>query len=602
MKLSKKILVVASSLEEAENAFGITLPKEKTLLIDDLPGFLYQSTETEGGLGMLIAPSKEPDFLRFSRTDKVAVLNHIPLSLAVVDREQNIVWHNNRFRFRFGSRNHGPDEKESEQTEPQEDVSENFEPKDSNPHSLIHQRFYRVVGDPLVMGPDYCPFHTVRKTGLATQTGLKTAKNDFYQMDVVPFPHRKSQDYLLVALRDISEAKIAEQQLDTLMKAGLELPDLSSDQIQEMTSEDRISLLKSNIIRQTMELLNYDIVEIRLIAREGGLLEPLLAYGMSKEAEQRKLYAKEADNGITGYVAVTGKSYLCEDTAEDPLYLPGSSEAKSSLTVPLIHQNAIVGTFNVESPKPRAFTERNMRFLEIFARNVAAAIHTLDLLSAQNLSSTMNSVEAIHSAVALPIDTILNDAVYVTSNHKDLEPALTERLNNIQTQARQIRAVIQQIGLSMSPAQAHPFPPPNDKHSFLRGANILVVDGDEEVRIAANDLLARYGCNIESAPKSEEALLMVQNIHYDAIISDIRLKDCSGYEFLLKLREVLGIRQVPLLLMTGFGYDAGHVVVKARQEGVDAFLYKPFLLDQLLTNLELVIIRGREGVDPREKQ
>ena len=34
-------------------------------------------------------------------------------------------------------------------------------------------------------------------------------------------------------------------------------------------------------------------------------------------------YAQPQNNGVTGFVAATGKSYLCEDTTEDPLYLEG---------------------------------------------------------------------------------------------------------------------------------------------------------------------------------------------------------------------------------------------------------------------------------------
>jgi AmiR/NasT family two-component response regulator len=34
--------------------------------------------------------------------------------------------------------------------------------------------------------------------------------------------------------------------------------------------------------------------------------------------------------------------------------------------------------------------------------------------------------------------------------------------------------------------------------------------------------------------------------------------------------------------MTGFGYDPGHSIVKARQAGIDLVLYKPFRIDQLL--------------------
>ena len=45
---------------------------------------------------------------------------------------------------------------------------------------------------------------------------------------------------------------------------------------------------------------------------------------------------------------------------------------------------------------------------------------------------------------------------------------------------------------------------------------------------------------------------------------------------------------MPMVLMTGFGYDPGHSIVKARQAGLQAVLYKPFRLDQLLETVEQV--------------
>ncbi len=76
---------------------------------------------------------------------------------------------------------------------------------------------------------------------------------------------------------------------------------------------------------------------------------------------------------------------------------------------------------------------------------------------------------------------------------------------------------------------------------------------------------------------------------YDIIISDIRLPDYSGFDLLMKLKELLP--HVPLILMSGFGYDPGHSIVKARQAGLmqNAVLYKPFRLDQLLSTVDMVI-------------
>jgi FixJ family two-component response regulator len=85
---------------------------------------------------------------------------------------------------------------------------------------------------------------------------------------------------------------------------------------------------------------------------------------------------------------------------------------------------------------------------------------------------------------------------------------------------------------------------------------------------------------------------------YAAIIADIRLPDMSGYEFLLRLQEVVDVEPLPLILMTGFGYDPGHSIVKARQAGVTDVLYKPFRLDQLLSTVEKVITTPKAVAQP----
>ena len=53
---------------------------------------------------------------------------------------------------------------------------------------------------------------------------------------------------------------------------------------------------------------------------------------------------------------------------------------------------------------------------------------------------------------------------------------------------------------------------------------------------------------------------------YSAALVDIRLPDLDGYEAFKRLREVQP--NVPIILMTGFGWDPTHSIVKARQEGL----------------------------------
>ena len=71
---------------------------------------------------------------------------------------------------------------------------------------------------------------------------------------------------------------------------------------------------------------------------------------------------------------------------------------------------------------------------------------------------------------------------------------------------------------------------------------------------------------------------------YSAALVDIRLPDLDGYEAFKRLREVQP--NVPIILMTGFGWDPSHSIVKARQEGLQTVLYKPFRADRLMEAVE----------------
>jgi CheY-like chemotaxis protein len=468
-------------------------------------------------------------------------------------------------------------------------------PEWTGKQSIVGENFYAALNSPEILGPDFCPFHTALITGKASSSVLRSGDNRYFHVHAVPVSEgTKAPEHLIVTVHDVTKEILQQQKLAAIHQAGQELSDLTTEELSHMSIDERIKLLKSNILHYTKDLLHFDVVEIRLLDQKTNRLEPLLAVGMQPEAEQRVLYALPQNNGVTGYVAANGKSYLCDDTTEDPLYLQGCKGGRSSLTVPLILHDEVIGTFNVESPEPQAFTESDLQFLEIFGRDVAAALNTLELLAVQKVNAAQESVEAIHGAVALPVDEILNDAVNVMQRYIGHDADVVERLQRILRHARDIKQVIQKVGQSMAPVQALPAGKQVEKRPGLKGRRILVVDADEAVRSAAHNLLERYGCIVETAHDGGEAVGMVRNVlhddAYDVIIADIRLPDMNGYELLLRMQEILD--PVPLVLMTGFGYDPGHSIVKARQAGIELVLYKPFRLDQLLDTVEKAVAKS----------
>lgn len=492
------------------------------------------------------------------------ILEGMPDGVVLIDAENTILWANDRFR------------------------------KWANQHEVVGENFYQSLNSPEILGPDYSPFHNALNSRKASTSTLRSGENHYFQLHAAPVQEGDAPpQHLIVTIRDVTAEMLQQQKLAAIHKAGVELSNLTAEEVFQMEVEDRIELLKSNILHYTQDLLNFDVVEIRLLDQASGALTPLLAVGLDLVASERQLFARPQNNGVTGFVAATGKSYLCEDTTEDPLYLEGFKGAKSSLTVPLILHDQVIGTFNVESPEARAFTESDLQFLEIFSRDVALALNTLELLVAQKANACFESVEAIHGAVALPVDEILNDAVNVMERYIGHEPQVVERLQRILRNARDMKQAITKVGEKLTTAKAVPAGVQMEEHPQFRGIRVLVVDEDESVRSAAHALLERLGCIVETAHDGIEAVSMVRSsahyAPYNVIICDIRLPDMSGYGVLCKLQEIM--ESVPLLLMTGYGYDPGHSIVKCRQAGLhaQAVLYKPFRRDQLLEKIEAML-------------
>ena len=509
---------------------------------------------------MAATPEGSNDASFFDRDHEIVV--HLPDGVAVLDPDGGIHWANQQFADWCSERPRGCD-------------------------------FFAALDLP---GAEINSFRAALKAGLPATATLRTAGHRFFDVRAsAAFPiaaEAGHQTRTVVAVRDVTDVILEQQKRAAIHAAGQKLADLAPMELADMTVDERIELLKSNILHYSKDLLKFDVLEIRLLDRQTGKLEKLLAEGMQPEAEARVLHARPEGNGVTGYVAATGCSYTCADTTRDGLYLEGCKGAKSSMTVPLLLHDEVIGTFNVESPVPGGFTPTDLQFLEIFSNDVAAALNTLELLVAEKASTAAESIEAIHGAVALPVDDILNDAVGVMEKYIGHDADVVARLQRILRNARDIKQVIQRVGEQLAPSAAQANRRQSERRPALVGRRILVVDSDEQVRAAAHALLERSGCTVETARDGSEAVLMVRAVGadaYDVIIADIRLPDMSGHQLLLRLQELL--EQVPLVLMTGFGYDPGHSIVKARQAGVDLVLFKPFRVDQLLDTVEKLVAR-----------
>ena len=108
---------------------------------------------------------------------------------------------------------------------------------------------------------------------------------------------------------------------------------------------------------------------------------------------------------------------------------------------------------------------------------------------------------------------------------------------------------------------------------------ILVADDQKAFLNTVAEFLRSKEMEVEVASDGEAALQKVAASHFDLVLSDIRMPRKNGYEVFSGVRRLRPDTKV--ILMTAFGYDPDHVLVKSAQEGLTKVLFKPFRMEDL---------------------
>jgi FixJ family two-component response regulator len=66
------------------------------------------------------------------------------------------------------------------------------------------------------------------------------------------------------------------------------------------------------------------------------------------------------------------------------------------------------------------------------------------------------------------------------------------------------------------------------------------------------------------------------------------MPDMDGYELYSRTKEFN--EDLPIIMMTGFGYDPDHVVVKSRKAGLQDVIFKPFNIKKLTDKIKKRIL------------
>lgn len=157
------------------------------------------------------------------------------------------------------------------------------------------------------------------------------------------------------------------------------------------------------IVNEAVKAMRASSGSVALINPNTGFLEIQSFVGLPANAKSLKLRIGE---GITGWVARTGKPARVNDTAKDARYVRVLSEVRAELAVPLDVGGEVRGVLNVDSNHTDAFTEADQELLQELARMAAGVIRNTWLFEqlrhkALLFESLTHVSRAINSAINL---------------------------------------------------------------------------------------------------------------------------------------------------------------------------------------------------------
>ena len=122
---------------------------------------------------------------------------------------------------------------------------------------------------------------------------------------------------------------------------------------------------------------------------------------------------------------------------------------------------------------------------------------------------------------------------------------------------------------------------------------LLVVEDEKKLNDLITKKLEKEYYGVDSCFDGEEAVSYVEGTEYDAIILDIMLPKLDGFEVIKRIRAKKN--KVPILLLTA--RDNIDDKVKGLDYGADDYLVKPFIFEELMARIRVLLRRNSGNAD-----
>jgi CheY-like chemotaxis protein len=116
-------------------------------------------------------------------------------------------------------------------------------------------------------------------------------------------------------------------------------------------------------------------------------------------------------------------------------------------------------------------------------------------------------------------------------------------------------------------------------------SRILVVDDDESILQVISIILKEFGHKVFTTKNGNQTFKKIKTYKPNLVILDILLAGIDGREICKKIKRDIATKKIPVVLISA----QANISASALKSGANAFLAKPFKMDDLINTINIFI-------------
>ena len=285
--------------------------------------------------------------------------------------------------------------------------------------TTCHETTYRLT-EPC----ENCPALKAIETGTGVREVIKAKDGRWREVSVEPVELDGEIIGVIELSRDVTAQVVYEENLAALHSHAVRLNSVDSVE---------------GVAKATLEIMEQVLGEgfISFQVVEEGFLVHVDARGLEPPVEPLPLNGM----GVTVRAAREARTIYVPNVKDDPDYIEASSKSRSELAVPVRNDGEVIAVLNIESPIVDAFTDQDIKLLEILALHVGTSLirlrqeREIRRISEENMSSILSGFERVtrmlRHDLRSPLQSINNAAQMMELDPSKTSEMLTIIRNNV---------------------------------------------------------------------------------------------------------------------------------------------------------------------------